>query len=216
MTSVNIAEQLFKLFLEILPKVFIIIDGLDECEISQRKLLLSSLTKQVDHWDERETGKLRIMFVSQQLADIDKALSTATVFSLSQLDNESDIKLFVETWCNKIQSKHELDMNHVEYIRDSTLIRSEGAFNFNIKPDLQHMQISETLHLTEMDIHAKAPLCLRYHFQLSYLEADNFKFKACSSTQNWSWITYITKKHETISSKKSVNTDFPKSSKKRK
>jgi hypothetical protein len=149
LTSVTVAEQLFKLFLEILPKIFIIIDGLDECDISQRKLLLSFLTGQAKLWDERETGKLRIMFVSQQMSDIDKALSTATVFSLATPDNESDIKFFVESWCKKIEDKHELDQNDLAYIRDSTCMRSEGAFNFNIKPNIQYMQVSGAFHLQE-------------------------------------------------------------------
>ena len=145
----TVAEQLFKLFLEILPKVFIIIDGLDECDISQRKLLLSFLTGQVNHWDERETGKLRILFVSQQMSDIGKALPTATVFSLITPDNENDIKLFVEAWCKKIEDKHEIDPDHLAYIRESTCMRSEGAFNFNINPNIQYMQVSGALYLVE-------------------------------------------------------------------
>ena len=191
LTSVNVAEQLFKLFLEkILPKVFIIIDGLHECEVSQRKLLLSCLTKHVDHWDERETGKLRIMFVSQQMSDIGKLLPTATVFSLSQVDNESDIKVFVEAWCKDIQHKFGLEMDLVAYIRDSTCIRSEGTFNFNINPNFQCMRASGMLHLHEMDIHGA--FMLKPHYDSTLLppclipNADSFKFKACSYTQNWS------------------------------
>ena len=136
MTSVNVAEQLFKLFLEILPKVFIIIDGLDECEILQRKLLLSFLTQQVEHWDERETGKLRIMFVSQQMPDIERSLSTAIVFTLSPVDNESDIKAFVNARCEEIRDKFYLNTDQVDYIRDSTCLRAEGMFDVLIYPKL--------------------------------------------------------------------------------
>jgi len=136
LTTTNVAEHLLKLFLEILPKkVFIIIDGLDECEISQRKLLLSILTERINHWDEQEPGRMRTMFVSQQMSDIGKALSTATIFTLTPLDNESDIKIFVEAWCKKIRDKFELNMDQVEYIRDSTCVRAEGAF-FNSKLNL--------------------------------------------------------------------------------
>ena len=134
----NVAQQLFKMFLENLPKVFIIIDGLDECEISQRKLLLSFLTEQVGHWDDRETGKLRIMFVSQRMPDIEKALQTATIFSLSRQDNESDIKVFVEAKCKEIKDKYGLDMERMAFIRESTCIRSEGALNVTSDPHYCH------------------------------------------------------------------------------
>ncbi len=134
----NVAQQLFRLFLENLPKVFIIIDGLDECEISQRKLLLSFLTEQIGHWDDRETGKLRIMFVSHRMPDIEKALQTATVFSLSRQDNESDIKVFVETKCKEIKDKYGLNMEQMTFIRESTCIRSEGALNVTSDPHYCH------------------------------------------------------------------------------
>lgn len=135
----NVAQQLFKLFLENLPKVFIIIDGLDECEISQRKLLLSFLTEQVGHWDDRETGKLRIMFVSQQMSDIEKALQNATIFGLSKEDNESDIRVFVEARCKDIKSKYRaLDMEQMTFIRETTCFRSEGALNVTSDPHYYH------------------------------------------------------------------------------
>lgn len=127
LTSTTVADAILKLFLELLPGVVIIIDGLDELDISQRKLLLSLLNAHVEHCDEHQPGKLRIMFISQQLADIDKALRTAARISLTLKDNENDIKLFVKSWCEMIRTHYNLSSDIASYIEDSTCARSEGT-----------------------------------------------------------------------------------------
>jgi len=130
LTSTTAANSLLTLLLEYLPNVVIIIDGIDELDVSQRKLLLTLLNSHVKQWDEREPGKLRVMLVSQQIADIDKALEMAARLSLSPQDNENDIRVFVISWCEKILTKYKLDNVIMEYIKESTCQRSEGMLSF--------------------------------------------------------------------------------------
>lgn len=127
LTSLALAEQLLKLFFEKIPKQFIIIDGLDECNPAQRKLVLLFFTSMVDKCDEREPGKLRVLFVSQDFPDIGKALQTADVMKLTPDDNKNDIKAYVYDWSKKIRSKYHLNDEQIEFIQESTLIRSQGS-----------------------------------------------------------------------------------------
>jgi hypothetical protein len=127
LTSPSLAEQLLKLFCEKIAKQYIIIDGLDECEKAQRKLVLSFFLETVDRCDERDPGKLRVLFVSQDYPDIEKALRTTTVFKLTAEDNKKDIMAYVCDWSTKIKKKYTLESNIVEYIQDSTCIRSQGT-----------------------------------------------------------------------------------------
>jgi hypothetical protein len=127
LTSPGLAEQLLKLFFEKIPKQFIIIDGLDECKPAQRKLVLSFLTSMVDRCDEREPGKLRVLFVSQDFPDIKKSLQTASVMKLTPEDNKDDIVAYVHDWSKKIREKYYLNDEQVEFIQESTLIRSQGS-----------------------------------------------------------------------------------------
>jgi hypothetical protein len=127
LTSPALAEQLLKLCFETIPKQFIIIDGLDECNPAQRKLVLSFFTSMVDKCDEREPGKLRVLFVSQDFPDIGKALLTADVMKLTPEDNKNDIKAYVHDWSKKIQMKYYLNDEQIEFIEESTLIRSQGS-----------------------------------------------------------------------------------------
>lgn len=67
--------------------------------------------------------------MSQQIADIDKALETASRLSLSPQDNENDIKEFVRSWCEKIFAKYQLDNDTMQYIGESTCWKSEGMLS---------------------------------------------------------------------------------------
>jgi hypothetical protein len=81
----------------------------------------------VDRCDEREPGKLRVLFVSQVCPDIDKALRTSTVFKMTAEDNRKDITTYVSDWSTKIKNKYALESDIVEDIQESTCIRSQGA-----------------------------------------------------------------------------------------
>ncbi|RFU25373.1 hypothetical protein B7463_g10968, partial [Scytalidium lignicola] len=143
LTSPTLAQQLLKLFFEKIPKQFIIIDGLDECNPVQRKSVLSFFTSIVDRCDEREPGKLRVLFVSQDFPDIGKALQTADAMKLTPEDNKNDIKAYVCGWSKKIREKYGLNDEQIDFIQESTLIRSQGMFLF-AKLVMENLHAQET------------------------------------------------------------------------
>jgi hypothetical protein len=126
LTSEGLAKKLLELFCQWIPKQYIVIDGLDECDMVERKSVLSFFTEMVDRCDAYEPGKLRVLFVSQDYNDIKKALPTAAVMSLEPTDNENDIKIYVNDWAKKIQRKHEPENHDIEYIKNSTRTRAQG------------------------------------------------------------------------------------------
>jgi hypothetical protein len=127
LTSLALAEQLLELFLEKILKQFIIIDGLDECNLAQRKLVLSFLISMVDRCDKGEPGKLRVLFVSQDFLDIRKSLWAADVMKLTPEDNKNDIVAYVYDWSKKIKEKYYLNDKQVKFIQESTLVRLQGS-----------------------------------------------------------------------------------------
>ncbi|TVY50823.1 Vegetative incompatibility protein HET-E-1, partial [Lachnellula cervina] len=143
LTTTTLAEQLLKVFFEKLGRQCVVIDGLDECGPAQRKLLLSFFSKMVDHCDERDPGKLRVLFVSQVSIDIEKALQSATIMRLTAKDNKNDITTYVGHWCTEIQQKYDLESSTVEFIRESTCLRASGMFLF-AKLVLDHLYALET------------------------------------------------------------------------
>ncbi|KAG4441876.1 hypothetical protein IFR05_002617 [Cadophora sp. M221] len=143
LTTTTLAESLLKILFEKAENTRIVIDGLDECDADQRKLLLAFFTDAVDHFDERDPGKLRVLFISQDYLDIQKGLQSATVLKLTSEDNEADIKTYVREWSLKFQSKYELDPVMLEEIQESTCARAKGMFLF-AKLVMEHLYALET------------------------------------------------------------------------
>ena len=126
LASANLAKNLLEVFCQKIPKQYIIIDGLDECDLAERKLVLSFFNTMVDRCDAQQPGKLRVLFVSQDYNDIRKALPTAAIISLGPMDNENDIKLYVEIWAVKIQQKFGLRNDQIDWVKTSTCTRAKG------------------------------------------------------------------------------------------
>lgn len=74
---------------------YIIIDGLDECEVTERRTLLQFLNSIVDRCDSYKPGKIRVLLVSRDVADIRKSMQSAGIFDLAEEDTKKDIKVFV-------------------------------------------------------------------------------------------------------------------------
>jgi hypothetical protein len=126
LTSANSAKQLVELFCQRISQQYIIIDGLDECDITERKLVMSFFSLLVDRFEMKEPGKLRVLFVSQDENDIRKSLTTAAWIPLDPKDNAKDIKTFVHKWALSIQQKFDLDDQSINYIEESTCFRAQG------------------------------------------------------------------------------------------
>ena len=132
--SFRLAKKLFEDFCSIPKKIFIVIDGLDECEQIERKQLLEFLIEIVTQCDTNEPGKLRIMIVSQDYVDIRKALHSSSaskivpsIVSMSPTDNEGDIQSYVRSWVERIAAKNEpFDDEAKEYLRNLTVERAKG------------------------------------------------------------------------------------------
>ncbi|KAL8789346.1 MAG: hypothetical protein Q9195_006873 [Heterodermia aff. obscurata] len=130
-TSLN-SNQLCKELLEVATKccskTYIIIDGIDECDIKERKMIISFFTSLVD--TQTQPGSLRSLFVSQDENDIKNLLATASVIRVSSDDNKADIERFAGRWAFKIIQKFELAAEVQDFITKTVTNRSDGMFLF--------------------------------------------------------------------------------------
>jgi hypothetical protein len=95
--------------------IHMIIDGLDECENKERKVIISEITKILR--SDPQPGRVRAMFVSQPETSIRSLLRTATMVRLSEADNASDIAEYTRHWCLEIQNKFDLPDEKRDLIR---------------------------------------------------------------------------------------------------
>lgn len=129
--SLSIAKQLFENFCSTVPKLFIIVDGLDECEQYERKQLLETFMEVIIQSEADEPGKLRVLFVSQNYPDIRRGLEKEKlipkIVALSASDNEGDIQTYVRGWVHRISIKFDPFLEDLaEYLRNLTVARAKG------------------------------------------------------------------------------------------
>jgi hypothetical protein len=127
--SLSLAKQLFENFCSTVPKVFIIVDGLDECEVYERKQLLDTFVEVVNQCEADDPGKLRVLFVSQDFADIRRGLEKLVprIVALSATDNEGDIQTYVRGWVDRVAHDYApFTQDMAEYLRNLTVSRAKG------------------------------------------------------------------------------------------
>jgi hypothetical protein len=132
--SVDVAKRLLEDFCTAIPKLFIVVDGLDEYDATERKQLLEYLMQLMRQCDDDEPAKLRVLIVSQDYPDIKRALYTSgihrlapKIITLSSSDNEKDIYIFVRAWVDRIKHKHHpLSDEQVEYLLKLTVAKADG------------------------------------------------------------------------------------------
>jgi len=117
-----------------LDRLFLIVDGLDECNQADRKPVLDALMDIVSECDVAEAGKLRLLVVSQNFADIRRtffgsgtAKLVPRVLPISHEDNGDDILMYIKFWVEKkIDLKFELGNDIMSYLVNLTVANAKG------------------------------------------------------------------------------------------
>jgi hypothetical protein len=91
--------------LNTLDKTFIIIDGLDECDMKERKSIMRFFLSVIEK-NSTEPGKFRCLFVSQDLKDIRNGLRDAGILHLTEKHVRQDIQNYAVWYTLKIRELH--------------------------------------------------------------------------------------------------------------
>jgi hypothetical protein len=111
-----------------MSKTYIIIDGLDECDIVERKMILSLFTSLAAK--DIASGRLKCLFISQDENDIRKLLKTSSILKLTGAHNKSDIEAYTTYWLEKIKKKFaEISDVTLNYIKASVCNQCDGTIS---------------------------------------------------------------------------------------
>lgn len=126
LVSAQLCRELLDTALKCMTKVYIIIDGLDECQRTERRSALSFFTSIIEN---TQPGMIRGMFISQDEDDIRQSLHSASLVRLTEDDNRQDIQTFAGWWAERIRQKFELSQEHSWYIRNTVSDGADGTYN---------------------------------------------------------------------------------------
>ncbi|KAI8949690.1 hypothetical protein F4801DRAFT_590960 [Xylaria longipes] len=126
-----VAQALIKLFCNADMSQFIIIDGVDEIDPAQRKPLLQFFAGLVDKCDTYNPGKVRVLFLSHDIADYKQLKSeSATFMQLSSDSIIKDIRKFVAKKAEEMKQELGLTDEELQHVQELTVARSDGMFLF--------------------------------------------------------------------------------------
>ena len=147
LSSLELAKKLYEVFCDKLSKQYVVIDGLDECAAEELKNILVYLSRLIDQYD-KETGRIRVLIVSQHLNDIQRLVSMAEILPLQSTDNAGDIRCFVQHKMTKIGDLFELKQEQVDEVVANTCAKADGKCRSLIKLErpLTHQGCSSTLN----------------------------------------------------------------------
>jgi hypothetical protein len=126
LNSINIAKDMLEIALRKFDKVYIILDGLDECQIKEKKLIASWFRSIVDTISENEPEAMRCLFVSQDDNDCGKLFSGIPITKISSIENSSDISAFCQSWAKSMLQKFCLSEAEGSSIATKVTQRADG------------------------------------------------------------------------------------------
>lgn len=126
LVSTQLCADILETCLKTMYKIYIVVDGVDECDFSERKSILSFFTSIIEGDDL--PGKIRALFVSQDENDIRKLLRTASVLRLTDAHNKSDIESYANQWSVQIQKKFGLSDDTRKYIQSTVSNGFDGMY----------------------------------------------------------------------------------------
>ncbi len=111
--SPAVLKDLLQTVLKGANRLTIVINGLDECNEPQRKLTLAYLLPLIDEVNRNSPGSVRVLFTSQDVADMRKQLRKAELIALMAQDNAADVRAYTEHWALRIQARFDVPSDEV-------------------------------------------------------------------------------------------------------
>ena len=105
LSTTVVAKRLLEVALNSCGRVYIVLDGLDECSRDDRKELTSWFQDLVASLPRACLGAIRCLFISQEDGFARKDLGMLSQIKIMPADNTADIEAFCGEWHEKIESK---------------------------------------------------------------------------------------------------------------
>jgi hypothetical protein len=120
-------KDLFDSILRASKSVFIILDGIDECDRGERGRILTYINATASSIEKEGGDVPKVLYISRDEGDIRKILSKIPTRTITPQDNEQDIKQYTTSQSADVQDKFEIHDNLRENIVSMVCDRARGA-----------------------------------------------------------------------------------------
>ncbi|KAL4905333.1 hypothetical protein BDW74DRAFT_152447 [Aspergillus multicolor] len=128
LTDISTAHALIDTFCERIPRLYMVVDGLDELE-EGRKDLLETFKNLIRKTEIYAQGKLRVLFFSRPMPEIKNAIPDAAILALGPDHNKEDIKRYCQRRTCELK-KFDFSDAVINDVVDRVCIKADGMFLF--------------------------------------------------------------------------------------
>lgn len=125
--SLTLLKDLFESILGVSKGVFIILDGIDECDRGEPGKILNCMKTTVASIEENGGDVPKALYISRDEGDIRKILSKGHTRIITSQDNGQDIKQYTTSNSVDVQDKFEIDDNLRGNIVSMVCDRADGT-----------------------------------------------------------------------------------------
>lgn len=122
------AQTLLELFVNTNLNRYIILDGIDSCEVKTRGIVIDFLSKLVSRCEENKPGKVRLLLISHDLLDVRKLKlieSSTTIIDVTTNFVQTDIGHYLDSCIPRLKTCG-LDAGDISRVQSKVLKRSDG------------------------------------------------------------------------------------------
>ncbi|KAI9683271.1 MAG: hypothetical protein M1822_006136 [Bathelium mastoideum] len=129
LSSVAIAKRMLETSFNSCGKIYVIIDGLDECERGERKNISTWLQGIIQELPTEEMNSLRCLIISQDDATTRKDLKDFSAIKMTT-ENHEDLRRFTAEWQKRIERRFGDLRPENRRLANTIFARAQGMFVF--------------------------------------------------------------------------------------
>lgn len=124
--TVTLAKDLLETALKSTDNVFLVIDGLDECEKKDKSAIITWFKAIINTSAESDSGRIRALFISQDDGEIRRLLPSVPKLQIKSEDNREDIRSYTDREAIRLQTKFDLSATKIDQVSSKVCERAEG------------------------------------------------------------------------------------------
>ncbi|KAL9064863.1 MAG: hypothetical protein Q9161_008605 [Pseudevernia consocians] len=128
--SPALLKELVETSLKSCTRVYILLDGLDECAVGEEKKITAWLLKILQDINKDNPGSVRGLLISQRDAALERLLTSASVISLDGPKHQKDIEAYCQGWSLRIKEKFDIETAAADEVATSVAAQADGLFLF--------------------------------------------------------------------------------------
>jgi hypothetical protein len=122
----SVVRELLETSVKTCDKLYVVIDGLDECERDERKQIIAFFEDIWTSLPQDEADSLRCLFLSQDDNIARRDFTNMSSLKITEAHTRTDIQTYSMARSMDIQAKFSLSLDHQRYIQRMVTDKAEG------------------------------------------------------------------------------------------